>query len=695
MSGAPPHMVAFAERSEQIRRDHLCSLLRSEHHCSDVYARCAEYVTQHTAAYGEYRQRALFERHCSDDWGSLTLRQQIHLALEYPALTGIGVAWAGLSVVLVLVSIAVTLMETHPTMNPAIHREAATPFLLAEAFFTLVFTIETLLAAAAHPNRTQMLRSPSFVADFLSITPFYVVMFLGVMVSDLEQSQIDAVRMLRAFRLMKFFRLFRPAEIMVRSLRRSLPALAGPLFFLLFFSFVAAATVFYVQRGTFDARSGEFRQTDCACEASAKQVNADLTAMCRENVSPFGVGIPLSLWWSMVTTMTVGFGDVVPSCPPGQIVAVVCMVVATMILAMPIAVMGASFTEEVHRARDESDEAHEAEAQARNDLHRKAVQIVVARRLHEVRPDRLAFLCRRYGLPVGTVPQMRQAVYDYFGLPANEDARVVRAAAAARDDAGGGEGDAPSTASTELPELPAVMSLAESLIDYIKKRTPYDTVDFANPTPETTDIIDSFFERAYAALHREDDGTLAARLEVLEPDAVQRVIPLFRRSVFTVGISVPGSGVPDPDIVLPLVSPTAAVAADGTPTKAAAMAPRMAVIDVIRQFGDTRYVLRPFGSLVPLVGNTPVPAHGVVLRDRDLINFGTRDSPVLFSFAQKDEYSATANELSTVNEDLGTKVWLASKGHGASLSVLDPEPPRMVVSSPSVSSHDLQRSFML
>merc|ERR1719197_362397 len=55
--------------------------------------------------------------------------------------------------------------------------------------------------------------------------------------------------------------------------------------------------------------------------------------------------IPYSFWWALVTAAGVGYGDEFPTTSNGYIVATVCMVWSLVILALPVGVIGGTFTQ--------------------------------------------------------------------------------------------------------------------------------------------------------------------------------------------------------------------------------------------------------------------------------------------------------------------------------------------------------------
>lgn len=80
-------------------------------------------------------------------------------------------------------------------------------------------------------------------------------------------------------------------------------------------------------------------------------------------------GIFTAAWWCVVTFTTVGYGDMNPRTPQGQVIAVITMLTGVFFLAMPLAVVGGSFQSAWNRAEAEHEllENSRQLAQARKD----------------------------------------------------------------------------------------------------------------------------------------------------------------------------------------------------------------------------------------------------------------------------------------------------------------------------------------
>lgn len=99
-----------------------------------------------------------------------------------------------------------------------------------------------------------------------------------------------------------------------------------------------------------------------------------------------------SLWWSVVTMTTVGYGDVTPITPMGRFLAAIVMLLGVGIVALPAGILAARFAEELQARRDQL-----------------AVKLDFALRDGSVNPSELAeitTLGKELGVPSETLERM-------------------------------------------------------------------------------------------------------------------------------------------------------------------------------------------------------------------------------------------------------------------------------------------------
>ncbi len=203
---------------------------------------------------------------------------------------------------------------------PAIHDRYAVSFAIFDLVSIMIFTVEyaaRLWVCTEHPPfrgvqswraRLKFARSPFMIVDLLAIAPFYLSF---LMVVDL--------RVLRIFRLLRFFKLARysPAfNTMLRVLTRERSALMGVAIVMLGLIIISASLLYLIE--------GHLPGSEFST-------------------------VPEAMWWAVATLTTVGYGDVTPETPMGKLFAGVVMVAGLGFFALPIGIIASGFMEEFRR----------------------------------------------------------------------------------------------------------------------------------------------------------------------------------------------------------------------------------------------------------------------------------------------------------------------------------------------------------
>ena len=226
----------------------------------------------------------------------------------------------GFIVALILVNVIAVVLES----EPGLYAEYKTVFYAIEIFSVSIFTLEFLAriwcwtenpAVAGESSLKQRLKfifSPIGLIDLLAIAPFYLAMLFAI---DLRY-----LRLLRLMRLLKISHYFHGLDLFGDVLRSEAKTIASAVLTVLMLIVVVAALMF-----TFEH--------DAQPEA-------------------FG-SILQSIWWSVVTLTTVGYGDVTPVTSGGKILAIFIMLLGVGLVALPAGILAAKFSEELKSRRDQ------------------------------------------------------------------------------------------------------------------------------------------------------------------------------------------------------------------------------------------------------------------------------------------------------------------------------------------------------
>jgi len=222
----------------------------------------------------------------------------------------------------ILSTIAISVIAIILESVESIRRTGTGLFQWLEIVSVAIFTVEYLLrlwACVAEPKfrhpilgRARFALTPMALVDLAAILPFYLP-FTGI---DLRF--IRAVRLLRLFRVVKIGRYSASLQLVGRVIRNKKEELGLMLFVLLLLLVLASCFLYTAEH---DAQPEAFPD------------------------------IPSAMWWAAATLTTVGYGDIYPITPVGKVLASVIAVLGIGMFALPTAILGAGFMEEIQAAK--------------------------------------------------------------------------------------------------------------------------------------------------------------------------------------------------------------------------------------------------------------------------------------------------------------------------------------------------------
>lgn len=243
-------------------------------------------------------------------------------------------------------------------------------WMTVEVASTIIFTVEysarLVVCEQGGGTKLQFMIRPMNICDLAAILPFYaeiLVAYLsdGGAMADIfgEGSSPGILRGMRALRLVRLFRIFKLGRysagmrLMGGAIAQSLQALSLLLFFLIIGIVLASSLVYYAERlscPTVEDMSFNDRDkysSECDDDFNGG-VSPSFGLCCKDlgNREAAAMDFPSifhGFWWSIVTMTTVGFGDIYPRTPLGQLVGFGFMLVGLVLIALPVAVVGQKF----------------------------------------------------------------------------------------------------------------------------------------------------------------------------------------------------------------------------------------------------------------------------------------------------------------------------------------------------------------
>ncbi|MCE2611934.1 ion transporter [Flavobacteriaceae bacterium D16] len=213
--------------------------------------------------------------------------------------------------VVILYSVIIVMLESVPRFDEHYH-----DFLdISEWIVTILFTIEYILRIICIKRPSKYIFSFFGVIDLLSTIPKYLSYFV---VGSQYFAALRAFRLLRVFRILKLVRFVGESNNLLRALKASRTKIFIFVFFVLIIS-VLLGTIMYLVEGPEHGFNS----------------------------------IPHSVYWTIVTLTTVGYGDISPETGLGQFIATLIMIIGYGIIAVPTGIVTVEFAKNRSKNTDQ------------------------------------------------------------------------------------------------------------------------------------------------------------------------------------------------------------------------------------------------------------------------------------------------------------------------------------------------------
>jgi voltage-gated potassium channel len=231
-----------------------------------------------------------------DDTQKVSLQKKIYTII-FEAETPAGKIFDIALLVMILASITVVSLESVVELR----RKYQIVFLTLEWIFTILFTIEYVLRIYSSPKSIKYIFSFFGIVDLLSIIPTYMSLFV---VGSQYLLVVRVLRLLRIARIFKLTRFINEGRVLSKALKASVTKILVFLGVVLTVVVIVGSMMYIIE----GAKSGF-------------------------------TSIPTSIYWTIVTLTTVGYGDIAPQSAMGQILASFLMIMGYGIIAVPTGIV--------------------------------------------------------------------------------------------------------------------------------------------------------------------------------------------------------------------------------------------------------------------------------------------------------------------------------------------------------------------
>lgn len=233
----------------------------------------------------------------------------------YEADTPEGKLFDVILLITIIASVLLVMMESVKSIDTKYH----TFLHISEWVITILFSIEYTARIISVKKPIKYITSFYGIIDLLSTIPKYLSFFFFGTQSLIA---LRALRLLRVFRILKLARYISESNNFIKALKKSRAKIAVFLSFVIILCVILGTIMYLVES---------------------------------EEGSGF-TSIPRSIYWAIVTLTTVGYGDIAPLTPLGQLIASVIMILGYGIIAIPTGIVSAEFASQANQKGIPQDE---------------------------------------------------------------------------------------------------------------------------------------------------------------------------------------------------------------------------------------------------------------------------------------------------------------------------------------------------
>ena len=228
-------------------------------------------------------------------------RHRLH-EIIYEADTPAGKFFDIVLFMLIIVSVLLVMLESVDSIDQKYHNA----LFIFEWVITIFFSLEYIARVISIKKPFKYIFSFYGIIDFISTIPLYLsYIFAGSQVL----LAVRAFRLLRIFRILKLVKFLGEASQLKAALKASKAKIAVFIYVVLILSIIMGTLMYLIE----------------------------------DDAAGF-TSIPRSIYWTIVTLTTVGYGDIAPQTSLGQFIAAIIMVLGYGIIAVPTGIVTVEFS---------------------------------------------------------------------------------------------------------------------------------------------------------------------------------------------------------------------------------------------------------------------------------------------------------------------------------------------------------------